>query len=164
MLYEINPYLQEKIEEEKEKNNKIDNGLRCKHIASIINKNSILCNFKMNFFLAEPKGNTNENVSIHAEIAIILFLLREFQLKYHEIATIRNREKYKVTLNYKKMVRKCSKLSIIVIRFSSDGFYRNSKPCINCSNIINFFGFKSVIFSTGEEQCPFVKIPSRRLF
>lgn len=134
----------------------IDNGMRCKHIACIL-QNGIPCiSFRMNFHLTMNQKSTT--FSIHAEVNAIIELLKKENLYVRKtLSSFRHIDKKLRELKeYKKIIRKCSKLDLFVIRLKSDdGILLNSEPCENCSNIISSLGFKNVIFSTGSTENPF---------
>lgn len=63
---------------------------------------------------------------------------------------------YKKYNEIKKIQKELSKLNIIVIRTTCAGKLANSKPCKRCIETMKAFGFKNVIYSTGDETNPII--------
>ena len=140
----------------------INNGMRCKHIACILQNGLPKFYYKMNHHLIDDlNGQNNKNKSeytIHAEICALMEFLRseKYLIKIKNISQIK--KIYKNKKIQRNIKRKCSMLDIFVIRFRSDGVLLNSKPCDNCYNNILMHNFKNIIYSTGDQHNPFIKI------
>jgi deoxycytidylate deaminase len=106
----------------------------------------ILKNQKM---ITKPCCNIERNIcrgykctSIHAEVNAML----NFFGKNLQFDNIKNQ--WYLLNNYKKT----DKLNLIVIRITKDGKLSNSRPCINCLNMMKDLGIKKIYYTSGNNN------------
>lgn len=64
---------------------------------------------------------------------------------------------FKNVKKFRKLKKRLSKITIVVIRADKYGTLKNSKPCRKCVEMLKLYGFKNVYYSTGDDSAPIVK-------
>lgn len=115
------------------------------HFASLLKGNKCVGRIKTNAMnirscRAGPQWvrviNSKQERSIHAEARVAL----EASFLAHKKNQYKNSKKQKHANG------------IIVCRFNKSGKLKNSKPCLNCAQIMKRCGIKFVVYSTGKEK------------
>jgi hypothetical protein len=126
--------------------------IRTKHIAVVIKNDIPISNYKFNHLRQNLLGLSSGTA--HAEIAAIYELFRHCCTRINLtpysaniIGILLQKWKDKQIL-YNKLRRITSGYSIIVLRIDNTGNLTNSKPCIECLNVLKLLNLKYVHYST----------------
>jgi hypothetical protein len=140
-----------------------NHNLRSKHISAMVKNNKIITKYVFNSIITNKIMKLNVGTS-HAEMLSVLELYRTIcsssDISYNSDFDIMNffQKKFKRTdrecvlccvgkQKYKKLLKKLSQYSIIVLRVGLTGELLNSKPCMDCLKVLKMIGIKKVYYS-----------------
>jgi hypothetical protein len=136
--------------------------IRTKHISVVIKNDIPISDYKYNHLRPNLLGLSNETA--HAEISALYALFRHCCSRLnltpnhsniigYLLQKWKNNQDINVRINnrqdiYNKLRRIMSVYSIIVLRIDNTGNLINSKPCIECLNVLKLLNLKYVHYST----------------